>query len=267
VPRFHLVTFLSDYGSDDPFAGLCRAVLARGAPHATVVDLTHAIPPQDIRWGAVVLTDCVRWTGAAVHLAVVDPTVGTARRAVMIEAGEAVLVGPDNGVLWPAAVTLGGPAAAHEIRDRTPGPSRTFDGRDVFAPAAAAIANGIPLGELGPPVETGSLARLEMPVAKVTGAALETEVLTVDRYGNLQLAASTADLDAAGAAEGRSLRVNGAPAVRCQSFAAIPSGLVGVLPDAFGHLQVSANRASAAERLGAGPGDAFRIEVSDPSAR
>lgn len=112
LPRYDVVTFLSDYGLTDPFVGLCHAVLAHRAPHARVVDLTHGIGPQDVRHGAVVLSDCVPHLPPAVHLAVVDPGVGTPRRPIVIAAGDALLVGPDNGLLWPAATRLGGPAAA-----------------------------------------------------------------------------------------------------------------------------------------------------------
>ena len=253
---YDLVTFLTDYGRDDPFVGLCHAVLAQRAPHARVVDLTHAIGAHDVRHGAVVLADCVPWLPRAVHVAVVDPGVGTVRRPVVVAAGKGLLVGPDNGMLWPAAARLGGPDAAYEIRDRVPAPSRTFDGRDVFMPAAARLACGVPPAQLGPPVPAAALARLDLPVARRTAvSAVEAEVLLVDRFGNLQLAATPADLPAT------VLRVNGHPAVRCEAFAEIPPGVLGVLPDAFGRVQVALDRESAARLLGARPGDVLTIEV------
>jgi S-adenosylmethionine hydrolase len=261
VERYDLVTFLSDYGLEDPFVGLCHGVIARASPSARIVDLTHAIAAQDVRHGAVVLADCLPALGPAVHLAVVDPGVGTARRAVIVRASDAVLVGPDNGLLWPAAVALGGPSDAFEVRDRTPGPSRTFDGRDVFAPAAGRIAAGVAPEQLGAEVAPGSLVRLELPRARLSADGLTAEVLTVDRYGNAQLAATAADLDAAGIALGAAVRVNGITGIRCATFAEIPPRAVGVLPDAFGRIQVAIDRGRAADRLGVASGDVVRVAV------
>ncbi len=252
-----LITFLTDYGLGDPFVGLCHAVLAVGAPRARVVDLTHGIEPQDVRGGAVILADCVGYLPPAIHLAVVDPGVGTDRRPVIVTCGEALFVGPDNGLLWPAVSRLG-VDGAYEIRDRAPGPARTFDGRDVFAPAAARLAAGEPPPRLGPRVEVGSLTRLDLPAARVAAGVLEAEVLTVDRFGNLALGAGPAELDAAGFLPGQPLTVNGHAATRCATFAEIAE--LGVLPDAFGRAQLAVNRGSAARALGLRPGDVVRVE-------
>lgn len=259
VPRYDIVTFLSDYGLADPFVGLCHAVLAREAPHARIVDLTHGICPQDVRHGGIVLADCVGSVGSAVHLAVVDPGVGTARRSIIIAAGDALLVGPDNGLLWPAAERLGGPVGVWVITTRIPGPSRTFDGRDVFAPAAARLASGDVPGCVGTPVGGGTLARLHLPTAAVAAGRIEAEVLVVDQFGNLQLAATAADLDEAGLAVGARLEVQARPATCCATFAEIPDGQLGLLPDAFGHLQLAVNRGSAAQLLGLIPGQPVTI--------
>ena len=161
-PTSSLVTFLSDFGTADVFVGLCHGVLADLAPRARLVDLTHAVPPQDVLTGACRLRDCVAYLPPAVHLAVVDPGVGTARRCLILQVGAAGrrswLVGPDNGLLLPAARQLGGVLGAWSM---TPGgASATFHGRDVFAPAAARVATGVPPGELGTTIDPESLVDL-----------------------------------------------------------------------------------------------------------
>jgi S-adenosyl-L-methionine hydrolase (adenosine-forming) len=259
VTRYDIVTFLSDYGLTDPFVGLCHAVLAHQAAHARVVDLTHGIGPQDVRHGAIVLADCMGHLPPAVHLAVVDPGVGTARCPVVVAAGEALLVGPDNGLLWPAAQRLGGATDAWAITARTPGPSRTFNGRDVFTPAAAQLASGTQPQDLGPSVAVDTLTRLHLPTANVTVGRIEAEILLADRFGNLQLAATVADLDAAGFVAGSRVRIRARPAVCCTAFAEIPQAELGLLPDAFGRLQIAVNQGSAAAALGLLPGQTALI--------
>src|SRR5690606_4210745 len=158
----------------------------------------HDVPPHDIRHGAAILAQTVPYLPPAVIVGVVDPGVGTARRGVAVEAGESVLVGPDNGLLGWTADTLGGVRTAVELADTRyflPQRAGTFDGRDVFAPVAAHLANGVPVGELGPPA-TGLVA-LPTPVVEVGDGRLVAEVLTVDHFGNVQLAARRADLEAA----------------------------------------------------------------------
>jgi S-adenosylmethionine hydrolase len=252
---YEIITFLTDYGLDDPFVGLCHAILATEARHARVVDLTHGIGAQDVRHGAIVLADCVAFLPPAVHLAVVDPGVGTNRRPVILRAGDALLVGPDNGLLWPAAARLGKATGAWEIVARAANPSRTFDGRAVFAPAAAGLASGVSPAQLGPRVAVETLVRLDLPSPRITKDRLDTEVLLVDRFGNLQLAARPADLDNAGL--GHHLTVNDQPATRCETFAEITT--LGVLPDAFGRLQIAVNNGSAARLLRLGPCDTVKI--------
>lgn len=211
------VFLLTDYGDDDEFAGLTRAVVHRAAPAATVVDLTHAVPPFDVRAGALILTRCVGFIGPGVVVAVVDPGVGTARRAVAVEVrpdrgpgptGPRYLVGPDNGLLGWALDLLGGPAGVAVL---TPPPrpitagvtsavisGATFDGRDLFAPVAARLWAGAGLGDVGLPVDPTGLVRLDDPVLRVADGTIEAEVLWVDRFGNVQLSGGPDDADAAG---------------------------------------------------------------------
>lgn len=261
------VGFLTDYGMEDGFAAVCHAVLARLAPQVRVVDITHLVPPQDVRRGAAVLADAAPWFPPAILLAVVDPGVGTQRRAVAVEAGSCALVGPDNGLLSWACEALGGVRRAATI-DPSGGnepASATFHGRDVFAPAAARLANGASLDVLGSPVEPSSLVRLPAPVVRRRGGVLETEVLTADRFGNLQLAARPADL-LPGIEAGAGVAVwvrheRWAGEVRYgRTFAEVPPGQVLLLVDSAGRLALAVNGGSASATIGAQPGDLVTLE-------
>jgi S-adenosyl-L-methionine hydrolase (adenosine-forming) len=178
------ITFLSDYGLEDHFVGVCHGVITRIAPNARVIDLSHAIRPQDVRHGATLLAQSVPFLPRAVHLAVVDPTVGGERGMVAVEAGGQVLVGPDNGLLVWAAERLGGVERVHALEKRAyrlEPVSRTFHGRDVFAPAAAHLATGVAPAELGPAVDPAGLVRLTPLVSRVEGGRLHGAVLLVGR--------------------------------------------------------------------------------------
>lgn len=262
MARYDVVTFLTDYGLADVFVGLCHAALVTGAPHARVVDLTHAIARQDVCHGAGVLADCMPFLPPAVHLAVVDPGVGTVRRPVVVAAGDALLVGPDNGLLWPAAERLGGAAAAWGIAVAQARPAVTFDGRDVFAPAAARLAAGADPDAVGPRLGVEALHRLTLPEATVAAGVLQAEVVHADAFGNVQLSARAADLEAAGLPPGAGLIVAGRPATRCETFADVAGGDLAVLPDAFGRVQVAVNRGSAAVALGLSPGDVVVVALA-----
>jgi S-adenosylmethionine hydrolase len=203
-----LIAFLTDYGTRDGFAAVCHGVAGTRAPSARVLDLTHDVPPQDVRHGAAVLARVARHLPPAVYVAVVDPGVGTARRGLALRAGTSVLVGPDNGLLPPAAEVLGGVSDAYALTNPKlwlPEVERTFHGRDVFMPVGAYLAGGGPLAEVGEPVAEDSLVRLPVPVRTRTAAALTCEVTYVDHYGNVQLAGDEADLGvlAEWAAQGR----------------------------------------------------------------
>jgi S-adenosyl-L-methionine hydrolase (adenosine-forming) len=204
------VSFTTDYGRGDGFVAACLGVIARTAPHVRVIDVTHDVPPGDVRRGATVLAQTVGYLPPAVHLAVVDPGVGTARRGLAVVAGAGVLVGPDNGLLLPAAGALGGITAAYELAEREfwlPGVSRTFHGRDVFAPVVAHLANGVDPPALGPAVAAGDLVRLPEPAVTARPGELTAEVLTIDGFGNVQLAATASDLRTAGFEAGQPLNI------------------------------------------------------------
>ncbi|MFN2490233.1 MAG: S-adenosyl-l-methionine hydroxide adenosyltransferase family protein [Actinomycetota bacterium] len=189
--RREVVTFLSDYGLEDEFVGVCHGVMLRIAPWLKVVHLHHNILRHDIRHGSIVLRQAIRFLPDGVHLAVVDPSVGSHRRAIALRCTSgAVFVGPDNGLLVAAVEECGGLEDAFELTNEdfllTP-VSRTFQGRDVFAPAAAHVAAGVDPSELGPPVAAADLVPLEIPEAWLHDDHLHAEVLQVDRFGNLQL--------------------------------------------------------------------------------
>jgi S-adenosyl-L-methionine hydrolase (adenosine-forming) len=261
------ITFTSDYGLEDPFVGVCHGVVARVAPRVRVIDVTHAVAPQDVRQGAWALAQAVPYLPRAVHLAVVDPGVGTGRGMVAVEAGGQVLVGPDNGLLLWAAEALGGVERVHALQNpayRLEPVSRTFHGRDVFAPAAAHLAAGVEPGELGPELDRGRLVRLERAVARVDGGRVRASVVAVDHFGNLALDLRPEDLERVGVAAGDPVEVRvGGRAHRlafADTFASVPAGDLVLHEDSFGSLAVAVNLGRAAERLGAGPGD--RVEVA-----
>ena len=204
------VSFTTDYGRSDGFVAACAGVIARIAPHVRVLDITHDVDAGDVRGGATVLAHTAAYLPAAVHLAVVDPGVGTNRRGLAVVAGGTVLVGPDNGLLPPAAAALGGVTAAYHLAERRfwlPAVSSTFHGRDVFAPVAAHLANGVGPAELGPEVAAADLVRLPEPVVHARAGRLAAQVLALDRFGNVQLAATRHDLASAGFAPGQVIAV------------------------------------------------------------
>jgi S-adenosylmethionine hydrolase len=267
VAGFSYLSFLTDYGLEDGFVAACHGVAARIAPAARIIDITHLVPPGDIRRGAAVLAQTVSYLPPAVHAAVVDPGVGTARRAVAIAAGEAILVGPDNGLLPPAAAALGGASAAVELTSSglwLHPVSATFHGRDIFLPAAAHLAAGLDLHQAGRDIDTASLVTLPALVSRVRDGGADGEVASADRFGNLQLSVRAADASAAGLAAGTTV------VVRCggrqltvpyrETFAAVPPGELVAFTDSAGYVCLAVNRGDAAAQLGWAPGTGVRLE-------
>jgi S-adenosyl-L-methionine hydrolase (adenosine-forming) len=253
---FGWVSFTTDYGVSDGFVAACKGVLAQVAPAVRVIDVTHDVPPQDVRRGATVLAQTAPWLPEAVHLAVVDPGVGTERRGVAVVTPRGVLVGPDNGLLIPAALALGGVTAAYELADprfHLAEVSRTFHGRDVFAPVAGHLCAGLEPAELGPPVDPDRLVTLSAPRTIVTPGLVDADVVSVDTFGNVQLAATAADLDAAGI-EG-AVTVDGRDAVLGKTFADAAAGQLVVLVDSAGQVAVAVNGGNAASTVDVRPGD------------
>jgi S-adenosylmethionine hydrolase len=260
------IFLLTDYGTADEFAGVVRAVVLHHAPGAPVVDLSHEVPPFDVRAGAHALRRAVPHLGPGVVMAVVDPGVAGGRRPVALTVGQRwgerprALVGPDNGLLLWAAEFLGGVEAAVDLAPSRPSPS-TFDGRDVFAPAAAALWLGASLHELGDAVDPGDLDRLATPYLEEIDGGVDAEVLWVDRFGNVQLAATAVELNDGALGAGTALQVETSsvisplPASFVHAFADLEAGALGVVVDANGHLAVVVDRGSAATVLGVRAGD------------
>jgi S-adenosyl-L-methionine hydrolase (adenosine-forming) len=266
------ITFLSDYGYDDEFAGLCRAVIARLAPDATVIDLTHGIPRHAVERGAGVLASALPYTPAGIHLAVVDPGVGSPRRAVAVRAAteDRILVGPDNGLLWPAIERLGGAVEAVDISlsDLRLEPiSATFHGRDVFAPVAAHLARGASLPEAGERIETESLIRIEPPEPAIEDGRIRAHVVSVDRFGNSALDLADRHLPRSGLRMGRPLTVDVAGSTRdavfALTFADVPDGGLLLYEDSAGSLALAVNRGDAAAELGLEPGAEVILRHAD----
>jgi S-adenosylmethionine hydrolase len=256
---------------------VCHGVIARIAPLSRVIDLTHAVPPQDVRRGALLLARSVPYMPAdAVFLAVIDPGVGSDRRPVAIGTNTgAALVGPDNGVLSLACEAAGGAAAARaiEAEDLILRPtSATFHGRDVFAPAAANLAAGLPLARLGPAVPTASLVRLTVPPAEAGAGFLRCRVIGVDRYGNVELAATGADLERAsmGASRPGARAVVRTPSGTSSvawagTFGDVGAGEPALLIGSSGWLTIAVNGGRAADRFGLRVDDP--VELGLPAAK
>jgi hypothetical protein len=252
-----VVTFLSDYGLDDDFVGVCHGVIAGIAPAVRVVDITHGIARHDVRSGALVLRRALAFMPPGVHLAVVDPEVGAQRRAVALRcAGDEarLLVGPDNGLLALAAQHFGGVVEAVDV-GRSPlrlePVSASFHGRDVFAPVAAHLAAGsASLAEAGDPLDPAELVALDLPHARATDDGLLTHALHADRYGNVVLDAGHEDLAGSGLRLGRAVTVNGRPALYATTFADVPAGGLLLYEDGYRVLSLAVNRGSALASLG-----------------
>jgi S-adenosylmethionine hydrolase len=266
--RYDTVSFLSDYGTTDEFVGVVHSVIRSIAPHAAVIDITHEVPSYDVRAGGLTLARSAQYLSPGVVVAVVDPGVGTERRAVAVEVGggASVLVGPDNGLLAPAVALCGGATRAVELTNeelQLPSPGPTFAGRDVFAPAAAHLCNGVELDELGAPVNVASLLPGILPVTYEEDDALVAEVLWVDKYGNAQLNVDPHEIDGFGERLRLRFGDGGRVARRVTSFSEIGPGEIGLVVDSYGLLAVVVDRHSAAGELGLHPSTEVRLSRID----
>ncbi len=253
----HCLTLLTDYGLEDAFVAVCHGVASQIAPELRIIDITHLIPPGDIRRGAVVLAQAVPYFPPAVHVAVVDPGVGTARRAIAVQAGDSFFVGPDNGLLSVAVTAAGGAARAVALTNRTlwrADVPATFHGRDIFMPVAARLAAGAPLDSAGDPVDVTSLVSLPPPECRLTGDAAHLEVVTADRFGNLQLSLPGTDAPRAGLVPGAIVALTwedgeiSVPFVR--TFGDVDPGEVLCYLDSGDWVAIAVSGGDAARRLG-----------------
>jgi S-adenosylmethionine hydrolase len=252
------ISLTTDYGLSDGFVASCHGVIARLAPEVRVIDVTHLVKPGDVPRAAAVLAQAVPHLPPAVHVAVIDPGVGTARRGVVVRTPGGVLVGPDNGLLPWAADALGGAGEAIALTNRqwfARDVSRTFHGRDIFAPVAARIAAGAEISDAGEAIDPAGLVRLPDPVVTVGDGWLEAEVTTIDRFGNVQLAADGSALDGLTG----TLTVGGVRAVRGATFADAPPGGLVVFVDSAGRVAIAVNGGRAVVVLAVTPGDTLRL--------
>jgi S-adenosyl-L-methionine hydrolase (adenosine-forming) len=243
-------------------------VIKRIAPDVEVLDITHGIDRQQVLQGALVLANTLPYMPAGVHVAVVDPEVGAERKALVLEGDGRLFVGPDNGVLLVAAERLGGVARAIEIAtdEYVLRPvSRTFHGRDVFAPVAAHLARGVAMEDIGPPLDVAGLRRLDIPTPEIGSARIRVTVLYVDRYGNVQVNATTDDLARAGMDPGTQVEIDAGFesyfATVATTFADVRPGDILLYEDAYWNVALAINGGNAAEMLNARPGRELRIRA------
>ncbi len=266
--RYSTISFLSDFGHQDEFVGVVHSVIRSIAPEVGIVDVTHGIAPHDVRAGALALARSAQYLCPGVVLAVVDPGVGTERKALAVEVGDgaSILVGPDNGLLASTVAMVGGATRAVELHNadfQLPRVGSTFDGRDVFAPAAAHLCLGVDLAELGPTIEPSALMPGLLPIIDTEDDALVVEVLWIDRYGNVQLNIGPDDLSEWGnpfsvEAKGHTETVAIRPAYRSLSV-----NEVGAIVDSSGLISLCLNGTSAADHLGLSASDELRIRKVD----
>ncbi|HWN20933.1 MAG TPA: SAM-dependent chlorinase/fluorinase [Gaiellaceae bacterium] len=265
------VSFLSDFGLQDDFVGTCHGVIKRIAPEAEIIDVTHGIPAQQILQGALVLASTLPYMPVGVHLAVVDPGVGSQRRALAIRDEEGrCFVGPDNGLLVPAAERAG-IAAVHEIANpdyALASVSRTFHGRDIFAPAAGHLANGLTIEELGPPFGSDALVRLDLPEPNLGQSRIGATILYVDSFGNIALNLTREDVTQIGIAPGTQIELELAGervyAVAARTFADARAGDIILYEDSYGNMSIAISGGDAAQMLHARAGQPLRIILSGP---
>ena len=269
--RFDTISFLSDYGHEDEFVGVVHSVIRSIAPHVAIIDVTHGIAAHDTRAGGLALARAANYLCPGVVVAVVDPGVGTQRRAVAIEVGDGAsyLIGPDNGLLAPAVGLVGGATRAIELTSqdhRVPlAGGATFDGRDVFAPAAAHLCNGVSLEELGEDIDTASLLPGVLPVSHQDGDELVAEVLWIDRFGNCQLNVDPVDVDRFGTTMLVVMPNTEKIGMRTEAYDQIPTGRAGLMVDSSGFLSLAIARGSAASEFDLAEGDEIRLAATDGS--
>jgi S-adenosylmethionine hydrolase len=262
-----IVTLLTDYGRDDDFVGVCHGVIRSIDPDAKIVDITHGIRRYAVRQGAIVLRNTLRYMPVGVHVAVVDPQVGTERRAVALRTADGrILVGPDNGLLSLAWERCGGVEMAVDVTrspHRLEPVSATFHGRDIFVPVAARLAAGAELADAGDPLEPDALAAVDLPEPRHEDGGILAHALVVDRFGNAGLNVDHDDLAGSGITLGGAveLEVGGERylATYAQTFADVKPGELLVYEDAYRTLAVAINRGDAAATLALRPDVEVRL--------
>ena len=268
------IVFLSDFGTGDDFAGVCHGVILQRAPGAQLIHLTHGITPQGVLHGAMVLRNTLAYMPTAVHLAVVDPGVGTARRAIAVDCADGrSFVGPDNGLLSLAIGASGGAVRAASIESPSfilSPLSATFHGRDVFAPAAAHLAAGGAIADLGTEVALDSLIQLDLPQPLVAGDSVRSEVWNIDQYGNAALHLDAATLEAAIGSAAHvelTIRTERVYAAVARTFGNVRPGEALLYVDPYGCVSIAVNQGHASSMFRLEPGREVRIDPAPTSGR
>ena len=269
--KYETISFLSDFGTTDEFVGVVHSVINSIAPFVKVIDVTHGIPHYDIRSGGLALARSAQYLSPGVVLAVVDPGVGTQRRAVAVEVGggESVLVGPDNGLLAPTVALVGGADRAvslTETKYQLPAPGPTFAGRDIFGPAAAHIASGVDLLDLGEEVEVSSLVPGLMPITSKEDDGLHAEVLWVDQYGNAQINLDPAELEInENEINHFEITTSGLTRIakKVNNFEELSGGELGLTIDSYGLVALVIGRGSAADEMKISTGNQIIISFAE----
>ena len=269
MASYDCLTLLTDYGLEDGFVAACHGVAGRIAPELSIIDITHLVPPGDVRRGAAVLAQTVGYLPSGVHVAVVDPGVGTARRPVAVLAPGGAFVGPDHGLLSWAVAAAGGAGDAVQL---TNGElwlhpvSATFHGRDIFTPVAAHLALGADPASVGDEISVEDLVTLPAPTSRVQDGEAEGEVMSVDRFGNVQLSIAASEAGRMGIGLGSTV------VVRCgrrqltlpylETFASVAPGELVAYTDSAGLISLAVNAGDAAQQLGLPPGAHVRLTVT-----
>jgi S-adenosylmethionine hydrolase len=260
------VTFLSDYGHDDVFVGVCKGVVAQIAPHVRIIDVCHLITPQDVEQGATQFAGAMPYLPVGIHLAVVDPQAVHARGVVVRTGDGSLLVGPDNGLLSLAWDARGGVEEVVEVANRDlwlTDVHATFRGRDIYAPVAGHLAAGRSLSDVGPSVDAAALARIAVHEPVVDDDHVHAEILAVDHFGNASLNIARSDLEAAGITlgdvvevrcNGRTLSVPFTP-----TFGEVAPGRLTLCEDSFHAVQLAVNAGRASQELRVNRGDPIVI--------
>ncbi|MGD0950153.1 MAG: SAM-dependent chlorinase/fluorinase [Candidatus Binatia bacterium] len=257
-----LITLLTDFGLDDAYVGIMKGVMLRINPAVRLVDLTHAVPPEQVLAAALILRSAVAFfPEGTIHVAVVDPGVGSARRAILIEADRGTLVGPDNGVLCPAAALMGRRKARWLANEKffLRGVSQSFHGRDIFAPVAAHLSRGVTPEEFGPVLD--SIVEVDIPAPRRFGSTVVGEVVHVDRFGNL-VTNITGDALACFPAQQLWVSISGTRigALRA-AYSVVAEGAALALLGSWGTVEVAVRNGSAAKMFAAGPGTPVTVVV------
>jgi len=262
-----IVTLLTDYGRDDDFVGVCHGVIRSIHPAADIVDITHGIDRYAVRQGALVLRNTLPYMPVGVHVAVVDPQVGTERRAIALRSGDGrILVGPDNGLLSLAWQRCDGVDLVVDVtrsQHRLEPVSATFHGRDIFSPVGAWLARGADLADAGDPLDPETLVRVQLPEPREEAGAVVAHALVIDHFGNVGLNVDHDRLADTGITLGGRVEVGahgeGYVATYAQTFADVRPGELLVYQDAYRTLALAINRGDAADTLALTPDDEVRL--------